>query len=81
MAEKSSSEQLIRAAAMVTEMAVTIILGLLAGGWADRRFDTSPLFLFLLTLLAFILGMARLMRAIQSPRPPSSGPPDANPGS
>ena len=76
MAAKRSSEQLLRAAAMVTEMAVTVILGLAAGGWADQKLNTSPLFLFLLTLLAFIIGMARLMRALGEPGPPNdlSGP-------
>jgi len=70
MTAKRSSEQLIRAAAMVTEMAVTVILGLVAGGWADRKFNTSPLFLFLLTLLAFIVGMVRMVRALNEPGPP-----------
>ena len=61
-----SKSQLLRASAMVTEMAVTVILGLLAGGWVDRRLDCSPLFLFALSLLAFIVGMARMVKALSS---------------
>lgn len=64
-----SRKQLIRASAMVTEMAVTVILGVLAGGWLDRRFDTSPLFLFLLSLLALVLGMVRMIRALNARDP------------
>lgn len=67
MSENGSRKQLLRASAMVTEMAVTVVLGLLAGGWVDRRLETSPLFLLLFTFLAFILGMVRLMRAIGKP--------------
>jgi len=48
----------------------SVILGLVAGGWADRKFNTSPLFLFLLTLLAFIVGMVRMVRALNEPGPP-----------
>ncbi len=61
-----SKSQLLRASAMVTEMAVTVILGLLAGGWLDRRLDSSPLFLFALSLLAFIVGMIRMVKALSS---------------
>ena len=61
-----SRQQLVRASAMVTEMAVTVILGVLAGGWLDGRFNTSPLFLFLLSLLALVLGMVRMIRALNA---------------
>lgn len=60
-------QQLFRASAMVTEMAVTVILGVLAGGWLDRHFNTSPLFLFLLSLSAFVVGMVRMIRALNAP--------------
>ena len=67
--------QLVRASAMVTEMAVTVILGVLAGGWLDSHFSTSPIFLFLLSLGAFILGMVRMIRALNGP---ASNGPDLN---
>lgn len=62
-------QQLIRASAMVTEMAVTVILGVIAGGWLDRRLDTSPLFLFLLSLVALIFGMYRMIRTLNARDP------------
>lgn len=62
-------QQLFRASAMVTEMAVTVILGVLAGGWLDGRFNTSPLFLLLLSLLAFVIGMVRMIRALNAREP------------
>lgn len=67
MAGSSARQQLLRASAMVTEMAVFIILGLLAGGWLDRKLHTSPLFLLVLSLLAFAVSMVRLLRAVKAP--------------
>ena len=66
--------KLVRASAMVTEMAVTVILGILAGGWLDSHFNTSPVLLFLLSLGAFILGMYRMLRALNGPRSTSRDP-------
>lgn len=62
-------QQLFRASAMVTEMAVTVILGVIAGGWLDRRLDTSPIFLFLLSLVALIFGMYRMIRTLNARGP------------
>lgn len=66
MAGSSTRKQLLRASAMVTEMAVLALLGILAGAWLDRTLQTSPLFLLLLSLLAFAAGMVRLLRAVNA---------------
>ena len=66
--------QLVRASAMVTEMAVTVIPGILAGGWLDSHFNPSPVLLFLLSPGAFILGMYRMLRALNGPRSTSRDP-------
>jgi len=54
---------------MVTEMAVFIVLGIAAGAWLDRTLHTSPLFLLVLSLLAFAASMVRLLRAVKPPSP------------
>lgn len=66
MSGSSARKQLLRASAMVTEMAVFIVLGVAAGAWLDRALQTSPLFLFVLSLLAFAAGMVRLLRAVNA---------------
>jgi ATP synthase protein I len=57
-------QQVARASATVTEMAVTVVAGVFAGGWLDGRFGTGPVFLVLLSLGALVFGMWRLATSL-----------------
>jgi F0F1-type ATP synthase assembly protein I len=50
--------------AMVSELAVTVILGVLAGGWLDRRFGTEPVLILFLSIGALIFSMWRLVNSL-----------------
>lgn len=53
------------AISMASELAVTVTLGVLAGAWLDRRFDTAPTFLLALSLLGLAIGTTHLVRGVQ----------------
>lgn len=53
----SSMLPAIRAAALVTQMAVAAVLGALVGAALDAWFGTSPLLLLASTGLAFVSGL------------------------
>lgn len=68
-----------RLTALVTELAVSVVLGVAAGAWVDARLSTSPVFTLLLTLAGLTLGMVRLISTLQAdtdddPHPPSDRP-------
>lgn len=54
-----------RATGIVSEMAVTVILGVYLGSYLDERFDLSPVLLLTLTLSALTVGMFRLVRGVE----------------
>ncbi len=56
---------MVRASAMVFELGVLVLVGALAGFWLDKRLETSPLFLTLLSLAALVGGMIRIHRMLQ----------------
>lgn len=62
--------------ALTVEMAATVVLGVVAGAWLDRRIGTSPVFLLLLSLGALAGGIARLVRATGRFEPEDEAPPD-----
>jgi len=53
-----------RATAVVTEMAVTVILGVYLGSYLDTRLDLSPVLMLSLTLGALVIGMVRLTKGV-----------------
>lgn len=53
-----------RATAIVTEMAVTVVLGVFLGSHLDTRFALSPVLLLTFTLGALTVGMFRLVRGV-----------------
>lgn len=59
-----------RLTAAVTELAVLVVLGSLAGSWLDSHLSTSPALLLVLAVASLILGFIRLTRALR---------PDADP--
>lgn len=46
------------------EMAVTVVLGVVAGYWLDQRLGTSPLLLLALALGALVGGSYRLVNSL-----------------
>ena len=52
------------AIAVVSEMAVTVVLGVLAGGWLDARFGTEPVLILILSIGALIFSMWRLVSSL-----------------
>ena len=54
-----------RATAVVTEMAVTVVLGVYFGSYFDTWLGLSPVLLLSFTLGAHIVGMVRLTRSVQ----------------
>lgn len=62
--------------AMVTQMAFTVIAGVVVGHWLDQRFGTSPIFLLVLSLAALVVGMIRLARSIARLNDDDPAPPD-----
>lgn len=65
MLDRSFLLKLGRATATITEMVVTVVVGVFAGSWVDHKLDLSPVFLLSLTLGALIVGMVRLTRSVQ----------------
>ena len=64
MLDRSFFLKLGRATAVVTEMAVTIVLGVYAGSYLDSRLGLSPVLLLSFTLGALIVGTVRLTRSV-----------------
>ena len=54
-----------RATAIVSEMAVTVVLGVYLGSHLDDRFTLSPVLLLTFTLGALTVGMVRLVRGVE----------------
>jgi len=50
--------------AAITQMAITVVLGIFLGGWLDSLHSLGPLFLFSLSLGALVFGMTRLTRTL-----------------
>jgi F0F1-type ATP synthase assembly protein I len=63
------------AIAMVSELAVTVVLGVLAGGWLDRRFGTEPVLILLLSIGALIFSMWRMVSSLNRLFKPDDPPP------
>ncbi len=68
-----------RLTAMISEMSVTVILGVLAGSWLDSRLQTTPVLLLLLSVGALVLGMVRLTKALNRESNDDGLPPDDQP--
>lgn len=62
--------------ALVLEMALLTIGGLLAGAWLDRKFGTTPILLAVLTFAGFIGGILRISRVLGASSDPHDPPPD-----
>jgi len=73
MADLGPFRRAMAGSALVLEMALLSIGGLLAGAWLDRRLGSSPGLLILLTLLGFAGGLTRLLRFLGPHHDP---PPD-----
>ena len=50
--------------AAITQMAITVVLGIFLGGWLDSLHSIGPLFLFTLSLGTLVFGMTRLTRTL-----------------
>jgi len=59
-------KEAIAAGSMVLEMAFLAVGGLLAGAWLDGISGAGPLFLVLLTLAGFVLGILRILRVLKN---------------
>jgi len=70
MIHPSLFRRLGRASAVISEMAVAIVFGVLAGQWIDGTFGTSPLFLSVCSIAALALGTVRLLRSLPRILPP-----------
>ncbi len=74
-----------RLTAACTELAVTVVLGAVAGNWLDNHFSTSPVFLLGLSVTALIFGFVRLTRSLRdsdaaaAPAPPPDDPHSPDP--
>ena len=64
MLDRAFFRKMGRATAVVTEMAVTVILGVYIGSYLDTRLGFSPVFLLSFTLGALVVGMVRLTRSV-----------------
>lgn len=68
-----------RLTALVSELAVSVVLGVAAGAWVDGRLSTSPVFTLLLTLAGLTLGMVRLITTLQADTDDDADPPPDRP--
>ena len=50
--------------AMVTQMAMAVVGGVVLGYYLDRRFDTSPILMILGTVLGMVVGIKNLIQMI-----------------
>lgn len=64
MLDRSFFTKLGRATAVVTEMAVTVILGVYVGSYLDTWLGLSPVLLLSFTLGALVVGMIRLTKGV-----------------
>lgn len=78
MLDPAFLRQLGRLTAPVSELAVAVVLGIVAGSWLDTRMFTSPVFSLLLTLAGLTIGMVRLISTLQADLDDDDGvpPPD-----
>lgn len=66
------------AAAIILEMAVTVVLGVVAGAWLDNKLGSSPALLVVLAIGGLIVGMTRLVHSLNRLKPPDErDPPEA----
>ena len=59
------------------EATLALVIATVLGAWADRRFDTSPILLFVglgLGFGTFVLRLVRLLRDLQESPGGDSGP-------
>jgi|NOAtaT_5_FD_contig_81_2130219_length_345_multi_4_in_0_out_0_1 F0F1-type ATP synthase assembly protein I len=70
MFHPSSIRRIGQASALVSEMAVTVVFGVLAGHWIDGTFGSSPIFLTVCSIAALALGTVRLLRSLPRILPP-----------
>jgi F0F1-type ATP synthase assembly protein I len=68
-----------RLTALVSELAISVVLGVAAGAWVDDRLSTSPVFTLLLTLAGLTLGMVRLITTLQADTDDDADPPPDRP--
>jgi F0F1-type ATP synthase assembly protein I len=47
----------VRAAALITQMAITVVIAAVAGAFVDRLLDSSPIMLMALSGVGFTVGM------------------------
>jgi F0F1-type ATP synthase assembly protein I len=50
-------------------LAVSVLVGVLAGKWADAHWGREPLFTILGAMLGLVLGMYQFVRTVMSKRP------------
>ena len=62
MLDPSFLKRLALITAVITEMAVLVVVGTIAGYWLDARLGTSPVLLMGLSMAGLIFGMVRLTR-------------------
>ena len=67
------------AGALVTELAIAVVLGLWGGNQLDGLLGTSPLFLFTLTAAGFVGGLVIVHRAFAKAQASSDEPPSDPP--
>ena len=55
-----------KAIAATAELAVAVLAGVIAGSWLDKRLDTDPFFLLILSLAGLVVGFLRLSRWLKN---------------
>lgn len=75
MPDPASNARGARAAALVTQMAVTTVLGGLVGRVLDTRFDTAPWLLVAGFVGGFAIGLSTFLRYVLRAEPDDDEPP------
>ncbi len=68
-----------RLTALVSELAVSVVLGVAAGAWVDGYLSTTPIFTLLLTLSGLTLGLVRLSTSLKADSDDDADPPPDRP--
>ena len=66
MPQSSFATNRLRHIALGSELAGEVLVPVLLGLWADRRFETSPVFVLIGTFLAMLLVCVTLFRIVKS---------------
>ena len=59
------------------QLAITILIFVLAGNWLDQRFKKSPLFLVIFTALGMGIGFYHLLKELQVEEKKDKNNPDS----